>query len=255
VRVPRPEHSPGRPRKRPAHIVTDRGFGFESCRRVLRRGGISHTIPERKDHKERRTERPGRRPSFDREAYRRRNVVERCVNRLKQLPAIATPYEKPQGMGASMSVEGATDGSAFQTYVEHFLLPTLKKGQVVVMDNLQVHKSSRVRGLIEGVDASVLFLSAYSPDFSLIEEAFSKIKGILRTIEARTHEAPVEAIGIALQAVRPAGRAGLVRTRRLQRHRSVIMKIALDPALTPITPVGRIRAALAVAIFGLKLPH
>lgn len=55
-----------------------------------------------------------------------------------------------QGMGASMSVEGATDGSAFQTYVEHFLLPRLKKGQVVVMDNLQVHKSLRVRELIEG---------------------------------------------------------------------------------------------------------
>jgi transposase len=106
-----------------------------------------------------------------------------------------------QGMGASMSVEGATDGSAFQTYVEHFLLPTLKKGQVVVMDNLQVHKSSRVRKLIEGVGASVLFLPAYSPDFSPIEEAFSKIKGILRTIEARTHETLVEAIGIALQAV------------------------------------------------------
>jgi transposase len=85
--------------------------------------------------------------------------------------------------------------------VEHFLVPTLKKGQVVLMDNLQVHKSSRVRELIEGVGASVLFLPAYSPDFSPIEEAFSKIKGILRTIEARTHEALVEAIGIALQVV------------------------------------------------------
>jgi transposase len=106
-----------------------------------------------------------------------------------------------QGMGASMSVEGATDGAAFQTYVEHFLLPTLKKGQVVLMANLQVHKSSQVRELIEVVGASVLFLPAYSPDFSPIEEAFSKIKGILRTIEARTHEALMEAIGIALEAV------------------------------------------------------
>jgi transposase len=94
VRVPRPEHSPGRSRKRPAYILTDRGYGFESCRRVLHRGGISHTITERKDHKEHRTGRPGRRPSLDREAYRRRDVVERCVNRLKQWPAIATPYEK-----------------------------------------------------------------------------------------------------------------------------------------------------------------
>ena len=69
------------------------------------------------------------------------------------------------------------------------------------MVNLQVHKSSRVRELIEGVGASVLFLPAYWPEFSPIEEAFSKIKGILRTIEARTHKALVEAIGIALQAV------------------------------------------------------
>ncbi len=85
-----------------------------------------------------------------------------------------------------MSVEGATDGAAFRSYVELFLLPTLNKGQVVLMGNLQVHKSSRVRDLIEEVGASVLFLPAYSPEFSPIEEVFSKIKGILRTIEART---------------------------------------------------------------------
>ena len=94
VRVPRPEGSPGRPRKRPAHLLADRGYSFESCRRLLRRRGISHTIPERKDQKERRAGRPGRRPGFDREAYRRRNAVERCVNRLKQWRAIATRYEK-----------------------------------------------------------------------------------------------------------------------------------------------------------------
>ncbi len=67
---------------------------FQSCRRLLRRRGIPHTIPERKDHKERRAGRPGRRPGFDREAYRRGNVVERCVNKLKQWRAIATRYEK-----------------------------------------------------------------------------------------------------------------------------------------------------------------
>jgi len=54
----------------------------------------------------------------------------------------------PQGIGAAMSVEGATDGAAFETYVEHFLVPTLEEGQVVVMDNLQVHKSTRVRRLM-----------------------------------------------------------------------------------------------------------
>jgi transposase len=106
-----------------------------------------------------------------------------------------------EGMGQAMSVEGATDGAPFETYVEHFLVPTLKEGQVVVMDNLQVHKSLRVRELIEDTGASVLFLPAYSPDFSPIEEAFSKIKTILRKIEARTHEALVEAIGWALEAV------------------------------------------------------
>jgi hypothetical protein len=71
-----------------------------------------------------------------------------------------------EGIGAAMSVQGATDGAAFETYVEHFLVPTLNKGQIVVMDNLQVHKSLRVRELIEGAGASVLFLPSYSPDFS-----------------------------------------------------------------------------------------
>jgi transposase len=84
-----------------------------------------------------------------------------------------------EGMGrAAMSVEDATDGAAFEAYVKHFLLPTLKEGQVVVMDNLQAHKSARVRNLIESAGASVLFLPPYSPDFSPIEEAFSKIKAI-----------------------------------------------------------------------------
>jgi transposase len=106
-----------------------------------------------------------------------------------------------EGMGQSMSVEGATDGAAFEAYVKHFLVPTLKDGQVVVMDNLQAHKSRRVGKLIESVGASVLFLPPYSPDFSPIEEAFSKIKAILRTLEARTQEALVEAIAQALNAV------------------------------------------------------
>lgn len=94
VRVARPEGTPGRPRKRPSHLLADRGYSYERCRGLLRRRGIRHTIPERKDQKERRAGRPGRRPGFDKEAYRRRNVVERCVNRLKQWRGIATRYEK-----------------------------------------------------------------------------------------------------------------------------------------------------------------
>ena len=86
--------------------------------------------------------------------------------------------------------------------MEHFLVPSLKAGQVIVMDNLQVHKRSRrVEDLIEGAEAEILFLPPYSPDFSPIEEAFSKVKGILRRIGARTREALIEATGRALDAV------------------------------------------------------
>jgi transposase len=94
VRVARPQGSPGRPRKRPSRLLAERDYSYERCRELLRGRGIPHTIPERKDQKERRAGRPGRRPGFDREAYRRRNVVERCMNRLKQWRGIATRYEK-----------------------------------------------------------------------------------------------------------------------------------------------------------------
>jgi transposase len=106
-----------------------------------------------------------------------------------------------EGVTAAMSVEGATDGAAFETYVRHFLAPPLKEGQLVVMDNLQVHKSLRVKDLIEGAGAEILFLPPYSPDFSPIEETFSKVKGILRQIGARTREALLEATSEALDAV------------------------------------------------------
>ena len=98
-------------------------------------------------------------------------------------------------------MEGATDGAAFETHLKHFLLPTLKTEQIVVMDNLQLHKSARVKELIESVGAEVLFLPPYSPDFSPIEETFSKVKGILRRVGARTREALLVATGQALDAV------------------------------------------------------
>jgi transposase len=94
VRVARPAGSAGRARKRAHHVIAERGYSFEGCRQLLRRRGISHTIPERKDQKERRAARPGRRLSFEREVYRRRNVVERCVGRLKQWRSVARRYEK-----------------------------------------------------------------------------------------------------------------------------------------------------------------
>ena len=107
------------------------------------------------------------------------------------------------GVKPSMSVEGAVDGEAFEAYVEHFLVPKLGRGRIVVMDNLSVHKSKRVERLIEQAGATLLFLPPYSPDFNPIEEAFSKAKGILRKAGARTREALVEATGRALDAITP----------------------------------------------------
>ncbi len=105
-------------------------------------------------------------------------------------------------MSASMSIEGSADGGdAFLLYVQHFLCPTLKRKQIVVMDNLQVHKMKKVRELIEGYGCELVFLPSYSPDFNPIEEAFSKIKGLLRKAKARSFEALVEATGGALSAV------------------------------------------------------
>jgi transposase len=75
-------------------VIANRGYGFPGCRDLLRRRGFRHTIPERKDQRERRTARPGRRPSFDREAHRGRDVVESCVGLLKQWRGVATRYEK-----------------------------------------------------------------------------------------------------------------------------------------------------------------
>ncbi len=106
-----------------------------------------------------------------------------------------------EGMGPCTAVVGSTTGAVFEAYVEQVLAPALTPGQVVVLDNLGAHKGERVRELIEGRGCELLFLPAYSPDFSPIEEAFSKVKGLLRKAGARTREALVEAIGRALDAV------------------------------------------------------
>ncbi len=106
-----------------------------------------------------------------------------------------------EGMGPSMAVVGSTKKTVFETYVERVLAPSLSPGQVVVMDNLGAHRGHRVRKLVEGSGCSLLFLPPYSPDFSPIEEAFSKIKALLRKAQARDRGALVDAIGRALSAV------------------------------------------------------
>ncbi len=105
------------------------------------------------------------------------------------------------GMGPCLAVVGGTTKGVFEAYVGRVLAPTLRPGQVVVMDNLAAHKGEEVRELIEGRGCEVLFLPPYSPDLNPIEEAFSKIKGLLRKAEGRTRGALVEAIGRALDEV------------------------------------------------------
>jgi transposase len=106
-----------------------------------------------------------------------------------------------EGMGSSLAVEGASTSAVFETFVERVLAPTLRKGQVVVMDNLSAHKGERVRELIERRGCELLYLPSYSPDLNPIEEAFSKMKDLLRKAEARSTEALLEAIGAALSAI------------------------------------------------------
>ena len=95
----------------------------------------------------------------------------------------------------------STDREVFEAYVEHVLAPTLEAGQLVTMDNLSAHKPARVRELIEERGCELLYLPAYSPDFNPIEEAFSKIKGMLRQAGTRTKNALIDVLGEALSAV------------------------------------------------------
>jgi transposase len=106
-----------------------------------------------------------------------------------------------EGVMAAMTVESATDGDVFLTYVEQVLCPRLRPGQVVVMDNLPAHKVDGVRSLIEAVGAELLYLPPYSPDFNPIEQAWSKIKQQLRSAKARTLETLEAAITQALAQI------------------------------------------------------
>jgi transposase len=96
---------------------------------------------------------------------------------------------------APWMVEGPIDGESFRTYVEKVLVPTLREGDIVIMDNLGSHKSKAVRALIRSVGAKLFFLPKYSPDLNPIEQVFAKLKHLLRKAAARTAEAICAAIG------------------------------------------------------------
>jgi transposase len=115
------------------------------------------------------------------------------------------------GMGPSLAVEGATTRAVFEAYLEEALAPSLPSGQVVVMDNLGAHKGGRVRELVEGRGCELLYLPTYSPDLNPIEQAFSKLKGLLRGAEARSRAALIEAMGRALGTVTATDARGFFR--------------------------------------------
>lgn len=107
-------------------------------------------------------------------------------------------------VGACLVFEGATNGLCFEGYVEMCLLPTLRPGDIVIMDNSAAHKSAEVGRLIGSVGATVRCLPAYSPDLNPIEQLFSKLKEYLRSVEMRTVESLCGAIGDGLRTIKPS---------------------------------------------------
>lgn len=113
-----------------------------------------------------------------------------------------------EGVATAMVTEGATNTLVFGGFVEHFLVPVLRPGDIVVMDNLSSHKASLVVPAIEAVGAEVWYLPPYSPDFNPIELMWSKVKNHLRRLAARTKQTLVNAIGKALKTITPNDAAG-----------------------------------------------
>lgn len=107
------------------------------------------------------------------------------------------------GMTESLVIEGGVTTHVFEAFIEPVLLPTLQPGDIVILDNLKVHHAKCVEQLLPDRHCQLLFLPAYSPDLSPIEEAFSKIKLFLRTVRAQTVDALIDAIAQALRLITP----------------------------------------------------
>lgn len=133
--------------------------------------------------------------------YGRAPRGERCVGVVPRNWGVRTTLLAAMtidGITASFVIDGATDRLLFDTYIEQVLAPTLRQGQVVVWDNLSVHQRVRARERIEAAGCQVVFLPPYAPDYSPIEQAFSKLKTSLRRANQRTREGLWEAIGTGL---------------------------------------------------------
>ncbi len=112
------------------------------------------------------------------------------------------------GLQAPWTLEGAMDRQAFDIYITQVLVPTLHPGQIVVLDNLSVHKSLTARAASEAAGCTLQFLPAYSPDLNPIEQVFSKVKAILRHLKGRTRSALLDALAVATAAVTPTDARG-----------------------------------------------
>ena len=112
------------------------------------------------------------------------------------------------GSTESVVFEGAVDRKIFDEYIKEFLAPTLRPGDIIIMDNLKAHKSELAKQIVETCQASILFLPAYSPDLNPIEKMWSKIKQILRGIKARTDDELLAGVGKALDRVSVADAEG-----------------------------------------------
>ncbi len=122
------------------------------------------------------------------------------------------------GAGPAMAIPGAMNAVAFVAYLVQVLIPTLVRGQIVVLDNLSAHRNARVAPLLQAAGCRVVYLPVYSPDCNPIEQMFSKVKGKVRKAEARTHDALVVAVGAALQTVTARDAQGWFRHRGYRRR-------------------------------------
>jgi transposase len=117
----------------------------------------------------------------------------------------------PDGIVAPLILRGSMTGEAFERYVEQFVAPELRPGDIVFLDNLGAHKRASVRSTIEATGAKLVYLPPYSPDLSPIENAWSKVKALLRRAGARTARRLYGAIAHALRAVTPEDARGWFR--------------------------------------------
>ena len=167
-------------------LLADRAYDSDELRESLDERGAWGNIKPKPNRKNV--------PAFSSYLYRYRNLVERFFNKIKQT----------RGMIAPWVLDGPINRDAFETYVAKVLVPELRPGDIVVMDNLSSHKGARPREMIEAAGASLLYLPPYSPDFNPIENAFAKQKAHLRKAAERTVDGLWSAVGGIVDLFAPA---------------------------------------------------